>query len=390
MSIFKTSTDRSLSAGEKYSLREKLFGSTDLLPMWVADMDIDTPRFITDALQERSRFRNYGYEMISDEMWDEQIAWVKRRHGVQLEREWAFYSHSVVASMSVAILAFTNLDDEVVVQTPIYPPFISTVNKCGRRVVTNPLKIDESGEWCFDLDDLRSKITQKTKLLLLCSPHNPVGRVWREDELKSLSDICLEHNILIFSDEIHSDLVYKPHKHTPLISISKDVKNSTITAVGPGKSFNIASLCISSAFIASEQMRQKFSAVYETMHFSQGNTFAHIGFTQAYRHGDEWLDQLLAHLQTNHARLQKTLDRYGNIKLNSLEGTYLAWLDCKELGFGSDRKLREFFIKKAKLGLSPGISFGVNGSGYMRLNFAVSEEIMSDALSRLDGALKSL
>ncbi len=384
--MFETSADRSKSRGEKYTLRKSLFGDADLLPMWVADMDIDTPPCVVDAIKRRAMHPNYGYEMMGDDVYEAQIEWMQRRHGVSVKREWMFYSHSVVASISAAIMAFTARGDEVVVQTPIYPPFISTVLKCDREVLLNPLKCDGSGSYDFDFDDLCSKITDRTKLLLLCSPHNPVGRVWSLEELQRLVDICLEHNIVIFADEIHSDLIFKPYVHTPLLSI-KESKPLLVTAVGPGKTFNLASLCISTVIIEDETLRERFDKVYESMHFSSGNTFAHTAFLAAYRHGEPWLEQLLVHLQQNMDLLSQLLDRSDKIKFNQPMGTYLAWLDCSGFGFRSDRALREFFIEELRLGLSPGISFGKEGRAHMRLNFAVSSEIFEDALHRISKVL---
>ena len=390
MAPFDRVPDRRTGNAEKYTLRKKLFGTEDVLPMWVADMDIETPECIRDAVLRRAAQPVYGYEEMPASAFGAQIAWMKKRHGLTLQREWLRYSHSVVASISTAIMAFTDPGDEVIVQTPIYPPFMKQVVHNGRTLVTNPLHRESDGDYRFDFDDLRAKITPRTKLLLLCSPHNPVGRVWTRGELEALAAICLEHGIRVFADEIHSDLVYAPHRHVPFASLSDEVRDSTVTAIGPGKTFNVAGLAISTVAISDEAMRARFEEVYEAIHFAQGTIFGHAGFEAAYREGEAWLDALLVHLAKNAEKLESLLQRYDGIDFRPPEGTYLAWLDCRGLEFESDRELRRFFVQKAKLGLSPGISFGREGSGFMRLNFAVPTPVMDDALARLEKALVNL
>lgn len=387
MSIFDKTTDRTRYNAEKYALRQKLFGSDEVLPMWVADMDIETPGCIREAVQARAMHPVYGYEEMPDSAFEAQIAWMHKRCGVKLQREWMLYSHSVVASISTAVMALTEPGDEVVVQTPIYPPFLKQVTRNERRLLLNPLRTDAEGIYRFDLDDLRSKITPRTKLLLLCSPHNPVSRVWERSELEALAEVCMEHGVRVFADEIHSDLVFAPHRHTPFIALGDWHRNNTITAVGPGKTFNVAGLAISTVLIADAEMRERFDRVYQQIHFAQGTIFGHVGFEAAYRYGEAWLERLLLHLQHNARRLQALVSSSDAIKFQPPEGTYLAWLDCRQMGLEGDRKLREFFIREAGLGLSPGISFGKDGSGFMRLNFAVPTPVMDEALHRLERAL---
>jgi cystathionine beta-lyase len=383
---FSRLVDRTGTNAEKYALRQKLFGTEDVLPMWVADMDIATPRCVRDAVAERAEHPVYGYEEMPNSAYETQIAWMKKRHGIAMKREWMLYSPSVVATINVAIQAFTRPGDKVIVQSPVYFPFYSSVSNNDRELLLNPLRRDENGDYTFDLDDLKSKIDERTTLLLLCSPHNPVGRVWKKEELRGLADLCLEHGIKVVADEIHSDLVYAPHRHIPFASLSEEVKNITVTAIGPGKTFNVAGLSVSTAVIADAAMREQFNKVYERIHFAQGTIFAHVGFEAAYSKGESWLEGLLAHLRGNAEALKTLCDRYPEKTAMQIpEGTYLAWLDCKKMGLG-DKKLRRFFVEEAKLGLSPGLSFGKEGSGFMRLNFAVPEPLMDEALSRLEAA----
>ncbi len=379
--------DRTQTNAEKYQLRQQLFKTEDVLPMWVADMDIVTPPFITEAVSKRAQHPIYGYEMMPESAYEAQISWMQRRHGLHVKREWMFYSPSVVASINLAIQAFTSIGDKIIVQTPVYFPFMSSITNNRRHIVRNPLREDKNGDYTFDLEDLKSKIDKDTKLLLLCSPHNPVGRVWKREELLALAEICLENDIKVFADEIHSDLIYDGYRHTPFSSLSDEVRDITITAIGPGKTFNLAGLAISTLFIADEKMHSDFEKVYKAVHFAEGTVFGHVAFESAYKEGDIWVDELMRYFSGNIELLENTLKKYPDtITCKHPQGSYLLWLDCRALSL-SDKALRELFIKKARLGLSPGTSFGKEGSGFMRMNIAVPHAIMQEAVERLEQIL---
>lgn len=385
---FSKSACRKDTNAEKYTLRETLFGTQDVMPVWVADMDIDTPHFVLDAVKKRLEHPITGYEEVPASAFEAQIEWMKKEHGIEFALDDMLYSHSVVASMSTAIDAFSEIGDKVIVQTPVYPPFFHSILEHNRELLKNPLKQDESGKYVFDIEDLKSKIDSNTKLLLLCSPHNPVGRVWSRDELNEILELCLEHNIVVFSDEIHSDLVYAPNKHIPFASLSDEARNITITAIGVGKTFNMAGFAMSSVAIANKELKEKFLKAYRKVHFAQGNIFAHAGFEAAYRDGGEWLNQLKIHLHENYNMLVEVAKKYPKIiKVTPIEATYLAWIDCKGMGL-KDKQLRNFFALEAKLGLNAGISFGREGSGFMRLNFALSRAKMIEVINLLDSALE--
>ncbi len=385
---FSTSAPREDTNAEKYMLREKLFGTNDVMPLWVADMDIDTPDFVLDAVKKRLNHPITGYEEVPSSMFEAQIEWMKKEHGVEFVLEDMLYSHSVVASMNVAIESFTQKGDKVIVQTPVYPPFFHSVMECERELLKNPLKLLDNGSYTFDIEDLKSKIDERTKLLLLCSPHNPVGRVWRREELEQILELCLKHNIVVFSDEIHSDLVYAPNIHIPFASLSYEARDITVTAIGVGKSFNMAGFAISSVAIPSRELREKFLKVYNRIHFANGSTLSHVACEAAYKEGKIWLEELKTHLFENYAMLDGLCKKFPHlIKLTPIEGAYLTWLDCRGLGL-RDRELRDFFIHKAGLGLSAGISFGREGSGFMRLNFAVSSAKMLQVVEKLQKALQ--
>lgn len=385
---FTTSANRENTNAEKYALRKKLFGIEDVLPVWVADMDIDTPDFVLEAVKKRLEHPIVGYEEVPQSMFEAQIEWMKKEHGVEFEVSDMLYSHSVVASMNVAIEAFTQKGDKVIVQMPVYPPFFHSVMEHERELLKNPLKQRDDGTYTFDIEDLRSKIDERTKLLLLCSPHNPVGRVWARDELEQILELCLEHNIVVFSDEIHSDLVYTPNVHISFASLNDKARDITITAIGVGKTFNMAGFAISSVAIPNRELREKFKKVYDRIHFANGSALSHVAFETAYKDGKEWLEELKIHLYKNFSMLDELCKRFPHlIKLTPIEATYLAWLDCRGLGL-RDRELRDFFIHKAGLGLSAGISFGREGSGFMRLNFAVSSDKMSQVVEKLQKVLQ--
>lgn len=383
---FTNAADRSNTNAEKYTLREELFKTEDVLPVWVADMDIDTPDFVLESVRKRLQHPIVGYEEFPDSAYEAQIEWMKQHHKIEYKREEMFYSHSVVASMQVVIEAFTQKGDEVIVQTPIYPPFFHAPVQMDRKVLKNPLKRLDEDSYTFDLDDLKSKITPKTKLLLLSSPHNPVGRVWRKEELEALLEICLEHNIIVFADEVHCDLVYKGHKHIPFRSL-EGAEEIAITAIGVGKTFNMAGFAVST-IVVPKNLQEQFKQAYNNVHFAEGNVLSHVAFETAYKEGTKWLEELKKHLYSNYMMLENLLEKYkAFISLTPIEGTYLAWLDCHGMGM-SDKALRQWFVEEAKLGLNAGLSFGKEGSGFMRLNFAVSSAKMTQIIKQLDEALQ--
>lgn len=385
---FSTSACRENTNAEKYTLREKLFGTENVEPLWVADMDIDTPDFVIDAVKKRLEHPIFGYEEVPTSAFLAQIEWMKKMHEVEFELEDMLFSHSVVASMNTAIDAFSEVGDKIIVQTPVYPPFFHSVIEHERELLKNPLKLGDDGRYVFDIEDLKSKIDEKTKLLLLCSPHNPAGRVWRREELEEILGICLKHNIVVFSDEIHSDLVYEPNIHTPFASLCKEAKDISITAIGVGKTFNMAGFAMSSIAIPNRELREKFLKSYNRIHFANGNSLSHVAFEAAYRNGNKWLEEVKIHLMKNYIQLKEVCEEFPSlIKLTPIEATYLAWLDCRGMGL-SNKDLRDFFIHKAGLGLSAGLSFGREGSGFMRLNFAISSAKMSFIIEKLSGALQ--
>lgn len=378
--------DRSGTNAEKYTLRASLFGTEEVRPMWVADMDIATPECVLEAIRERLAHPVMGYEIMSDAAYDAQIGWFERRHAFTMEREWLSYSPSVVASIGCAIRALSGEGDEVIVMDPVYPPFYTMVKHNRRTLIVHPLRPDETGVYRFDLDRLASQVTPKTKMLLLCSPHNPLGRVWSREELETLGAFCLERGIRIVSDEIHCDLVYSPNRHIPIASLSPALRENTVMLIGPGKTFNMAGFSISTVCIPSHELRALYDAERKRLHWGEGALLSHVAFEAAYARGERWYAGLMDHLNANAEAIVTWASSRPTISVGKPEATYLAWLDCRALGMG-DGELREFFVREARLGLSPGLGFGKEGSGFMRLNFAVPRGVLDEALESMGRAI---
>lgn len=350
----------------KYDGLKHYFGQKDVNPLWVADMDFKTPPFVNDAILKRAMHGVYGYGIITPELKNSVKNWMFKRHHWEIKTSWLSFLNGVVPAYSAAIEAFSEMDDEIIVQTPVYFPLFNCIKHNRRKVVYNPLK-EENGYYTMDLEDLKSKITPKTKLLTLCSPHNPVGRVWSPKELLALAHICLEHNIKIISDEIHADLVFT--KFTPLASLSQEISNITLTLNSAGKTFNIAGLNCAYAICENEAMKRLFDNVVQRREIQSINVFGTIATQAAYENGEIWLEQLLIYLKKNIDVTQKLL-KPTKINFHQPEATYLLWLDfsCYEY---THIEIKERLLKYVKIALNDGTSFGKNGSKHFRLNIAL-------------------
>lgn len=365
----------------KYDGLKKYFGYTDLNPLWVADMDFKTPDFINNAIIDAAKNSLYGYSIDSDEIYESIINWQKNQHQWNINKEDIYMINGVVPAYSACIEAFSEENDEVIVQTPIYPPLFKCVNVNNRKVVVNELKKDENGYYTMDLEDLESKITPKTKILALCSPHNPVGRVWSKEELEKVADICIKHNIIIVSDEIHSDITFK--KFTPLASISKEIANQTITLNSAGKTFNIAGLNSAYAISKNQDLLNKFKKVAQKREIQSINFFGYIATKAAYENGAIFVKELKKYLLSN-IEFTKNYFEKNSIKINFFqpEATYLLWLDFSSFNL-SHNEIKNKLLIRAKLALNDGVSFGSNGNKYFRLNLALSQKALEIALNQL-------
>lgn len=372
----------------KYDSRKEVFGTDKVLPMWVADMDFSCPPCIIEALKKRLDHEILGYTVRREEYFSSLRRWVKRRHSWQIENNWISFSPGIVPALNICILAYTSPGDRVFIQPPVYFPFFSAITDHGRIPVHNRL-IEEEGQWKMDFDDLELKAAAGARMLILCNPHNPVGRAWTAGELERLADICLRHDILILSDEIHSDLVLPGYKHIPLAGLSEKVASSTITCMAPSKTFNIAGLSTSSVIISKPDLKEKFDKVIQSLHITGGNIFGTEASISAYTFGDQWLDEMLAYVNRN---IEYVLEKFHDNRFISPvppEATYMIWLDCRAMGMGAG-ELSDFFVSQAAVGMSEGSVFGPGGEGFMRMNVACPFATVKEAVENIENALLKL
>ncbi|WP_323591683.1 MalY/PatB family protein [Aliarcobacter butzleri] len=377
---FDEETNRKNTNCAKYDGLKKYFGYENLNPLWVADMDFKTPSFINDAIIKAASNSLYGYSVDTPELYASIINWQKNEHDWEIEQKDIFMINGVVPAYSACIEAFSEIGDEVIVQTPIYPPLFKCVTANERKLVINELKKDENGYYTMDLEDLEKKITSKTKILVLCSPHNPVGRVWSKEELEKLANICIKHNITIVSDEIHSDITFK--KFTPLASISKEIANQTITLNSAGKTFNIAGLNCAYAISKNAEILEKFKKVAIKREINSINFFGYVSTKAAYENGSAFVKELKAYLMNNIIFTKEFFEKNSlNIDFFIPEATYLLWLDFSKTGL-SHLEIKNILLTKSKIALNDGVSFGSNGNKYFRLNTALSKKALNIALNQ--------
>jgi len=374
--------DRTNTNSVMYDARKRFFGSDDVLPMWVADLGFKTPDFIVKAIRDRTEHEIFSYFVKPDSYDTSIISWLKRRHNWSIEKEWISFSPGVVSGITSSILAFSEPGDKIIVQPPVYFPFFESVRGTDRVCVENPLKLINN-RYYFDFDQLISIIDKNTKILILCSPHNPGGMVWTEKELSELARICKENNILVISDEIHADLVFKPNIHIPFSKIAQQISTRNIVVMSASKTFNLAGLATSFLIIPDKEIKDHYEKLLQTMHLSMGNIFGTIALENAFINGDDWLDQMMDYLWCNFLYLEDFIkQKLPGIKIIKPESTYLVWLDFRDLGIDS-QELSKILVEKARLGLFRGDMFGTGGEGFIRINIAVPMSILKEALNRL-------
>lgn len=385
---FDTPVSRAGTSSLKYEARAQYFGREDVVPMWVADMDFSAPVEVTQALTQRAQHTIYGYTDYPESLYRSMVAWFAHRHGWSIEQQHILMCPGVVPSLYAVVTALTEEGEQVIVQPPVYHPFYSAVKDTGRILVENPLVL-EGEQYRMDLDHLAKCGEAGARLLILCSPHNPVGRVWRQDELLALLDVAKRYDMTIVSDDIHADLIFPGQQHIPLATLAEDVK--VITAVSPSKTFNIPGLGLSALVIPDKDDKKAIEKVFQSWHVSNTNPFSICGFEVAYNEGEAWLDALMVYLDETRLAVANYLETtLPEIKLIESQGTYLLWLDCRQLGL-SDRALHKFFIEQAGIALSPGTLFGaVSGSGFMRLNMAAPRQTVMNALEAIAEAVETL
>jgi cystathionine beta-lyase len=384
---FDQQFERSNTHSVKFDVLQSVFGSEDVLPMWVADTDFAAPDAVVQALLERARHPIYGYSLFPESLYQAMIDWFLQRHNWRIERDSILLTPGVVPSLHAVLMAFAAEGEGVIVQPPVYPPFFSAAAKTGRTLVVNPLVRCED-EYRIDFEHLE-RCASQARVLALCSPHNPVGRVWRGEELKKVLQIARRHNLVILSDDIHCDLTFAGHRHSMLASLATQ-EDQIITAVAPSKTFNIAGMGLSALIVPDPVHRQALKRTFEAMHMEPANPFSIAAFEAAYRYGGPWLDELLEYLQGNVQLVSRYLAEHApEICMDQPEGTYLLWLDCSRLGL-NDTELKTFFIHEARVGMNPGITFGEQGSGYMRLNIGTQRAVVQQALERISLAVRKL
>ena len=348
----------------------------DVLPMWVADMDFRTAPPVIEALQRRVAHGIFGYTRVPDAYYEAVINWFARRHGWKIEKDWILYTSGVVPAISAVIKALTEPGDQVVVQTPVYNCFFSSIRNNGCEIVSSPLRY-EGQTYHIDFEDLEKKAANpKAKILLLCNPHNPAGRVWTREELLRVGDICLRHGLTILTDEIHCELVYPGHHYVPFASLSEELRHQTVACVSPSKSFNIAGLQIASIIADDEAVRRKIDKAININEVCDVNPFGVIATIAAYNEGEPWLLELLEYLKGNYNCMSAYCQTHlPDFPIAKLEGTYLVWMDCRKLRRTSE-ELEEDLLKTEHLWLNAGTMYGADGEGFMRWNIACPRQVM--------------
>ncbi|TKJ20275.1 MAG: cystathionine beta-lyase [Promethearchaeota archaeon Loki_b32] len=373
----------------KHFLKER-FETDDVLPLWVADMDFQCPQQVIDALKKRTTEEIYGYSWHKIPAYLDSVTnWMKRRHSWEVENDWIVYSPGIVPAIYMLIQTFVNTGEKVIIQPPVYQPFFTAIVNNGRQVLTNQL-LYENKKYSIDFEDFEEKAKDPlTKMFILCSPHNPIGRVWTEKELRRLGDICLENEILIVSDEIHHDLILSGHKHTLFSTLSKEFEQNTFVCTAPNKTFNIAGLQTSNIIIPNKKKREAFTNTIMNINgIMIPNVFGIVALITGYDEGEEWLEQVLKYIEANFKFLKEFVsENLPDVDFIDPEGTYLAWLDFNKIGM-DDESLSKFMLKKAKVALDDGKIFGPGGEGFQRINVACPRSILKECMTRIVTALK--
>jgi cystathionine beta-lyase len=379
--------DRENTNCVKYDLREAVFSNPNVLPMWVADMDFETPDFAREAVMKRAMHPIYGYHFKDKPYFQSIQGWLQRHHQWEVPTEWMSFVPGVVCGFNMAVLAFTQEGDEVIIQSPVYPPFHHAVSEHGRKLVYNSLKIGMNG-YVMDFELLEFQ-ARTAKMLILCNPHNPVGRCWTREELQRVSDICLRNNVLVLSDEIHCDLVLPGYKHTPYATLSEEARQNCIVFHAASKTFNLAGLATSTAIVPNEVLRKHYVHYVEALEAHLGNIFGKVATQASMEQGDEWLHQLLDYVQGNIDYVSEFLSKnLPEVKFFKPQATYMMWLDFN--GFGlTEEELWRKMTQEAQLGFNRGSDFGKDGSGFFRINLACPRVVVEEAMRQLLSCFQS-
>ena len=385
---FNKITDRHGTNAIKYDLAVARGKPEDVLSLWVADMDFPTAPAILEALHEKVNHGIFGYSVPDENFYETVKNWQKTEHDFDIARHWVVTTPGVVFAIACAIKAFTREGEAVIIQTPVYYPFKNMILANNRKLVTSSL-FEKDGNWQIDFDDFEKKIVENdVKLFILCSPHNPVGRVWTREELTRLSEICLKHNVIVFADEIHNDFVFEPNKHIVFSTISKEAAWNSVISTSASKTFNLAGLQFSVNFIQNPALKKKFHDERDKTGYDEPSLMGFVATQAAYEHGKDWLTALKKHLVENLDFVRDFVkENLPKVRLIEPEGTYLLWLDFSAYGY-SDSELDNLIVNKAKVWLDRGTMFGCEGEGYQRINIATPRPILEEALKRIEKNLK--
>jgi len=386
MFSFDQIIDRRQTLSVKWDDVKRVFGYEDVWPMWVADMDFPAPQAVQEALQARIEHGIFGYTVIPDSLKEAVCEWLQRRHGWDIPPSWLTFAHGVVPAVAAAIEAFSEPGDRVVVFSPVYPPLFDLVRRHNRSLVLSPLRLTEEN-YAIDWDDLEQNLPG-AKLLILCHPHNPGGKSWAKEELERLGELCLKHGVFVLSDEIHADLTFPPHRHVPFASLHPELARQSATFRAPTKTFNLAGLQVAEAIIPDESRRRAFRRIQQRQGFFTLSPFAVVGAEAAYRHGEPWLDALLAYLQQNiDTTIAHLAAELPDLRPIRPEATYLVWIDARGLSL-SETELKQRLLEKGKIAVEFGSKFGAEGNGFIRLNVACPRSTLEEGLRRLADALR--
>lgn len=382
--------DRSGSGDLKHEALLPRWGRKDLLPLWVADMDFETPAFITDAIKDRLEHSLFGYTVEPEDFLPSIMDWVRGHHQWNVKREWIRFIPGIVKGIGMVINVFTKEDEKVIIQPPVYHPFRLTPEGNGREVVFNPLKMREDGYYEMDFEQLEKVCDEKCKVFILCNPHNPGGITWDRETLQRLADFCYEHHLIVISDEIHADMAIFGHKHIPFASVSDKAREISITFQAPSKTFNIAGIVSSYSIIPNEDIRRKFYGWLSANELDEPTIFSPIATIAAFRHGEEYRQQMLAYIEENIRFVEDFCrEHIPGIRPLRPQASFLVWLNCRDLHLNHEQLL-DLFIDKAHLALNDGEMFGSGGEGFMRLNVASPRVIIRQALEQLAEAVGNL
>lgn len=383
---FNRPIDRWNNFAAKYDEMEKKFGRRDLLPMWIADMDLMTAQPILDAIDARNRQGIFGYTSRPDSYFQAVCDWQEKRNGWKPDPKQCVFSLGVVPTLCTCVREFSNPGDEILFMTPVYGEFFDSVENWDRKCLTVSLK-EENNCYSIDFEAFEAALKRKPALFILCNPHNPVGRCWTREELKHMGELCVQYGTLIISDEIHSDLMLFGHKHIPMPTVSPEIAANTITCTSATKTFNLAGLQAATIMFPNQELADKYQKFWKGLDVHRNNAFSLVAVEAAFRYGEEWLEQLLAHLEGNVLYVEQFLkENIPEITMRRPECTYLLWLNCKALGLEGDA-LPQFMIHEARLALNDGRGFGPEGEGYMRMNIACSRATVEQAMTQLKAAV---